>query len=73
VTVRTAESKVTPEHKAAVFAGMDGQRENERNRMSILNSVGDPKWRKLEDEQEHEETDMVALLERYNTKLPTAP
>jgi hypothetical protein len=65
-------TKITPEQKAAVFAGMVRQREIERNRTSILNSVGDPKWRKLEDEQEQEEADILALLERYNAKLPVA-
>jgi hypothetical protein len=65
-------TKLSDEMKATVYEGMAAQREAERQRMMVLNSVGDPKWRELEEMERVQENEIADLLKRYNASLPVS-
>jgi len=64
-------TKVLDDVKAMVFEGMAQQKAIEETRLRTLNSVGDPKWRELEEQERKDEDEMAALLKRYNAVTPT--
>jgi hypothetical protein len=62
-------TKLSDEIKTQVTEGMAQQREAETQRMKILDSVGDPKWRELEEKEKEQEGEIAELLKRYNAEL----
>jgi hypothetical protein len=63
-------TKLSDEMKARVYEGIESQKEAERQRMLVLNSVGDPKWRELEEREREQEEEITALLKQYNAPPP---
>jgi hypothetical protein len=64
-------TKVSDGVKAMVFKEMAQQKAMEETRLWTLNSVGDRKWRKLEEQERRDEEEMTVLLKRYNAVNPT--
>jgi hypothetical protein len=65
-------TKLSDDMKAAVYDGIRNQMEIEKQRMMVLISVGDPKWRELEEREREQEEEIAALLKRYNASMPDA-
>lgn len=64
--------KLTEDQKTQIFREMENEKAIEDERTAVLESVGDPKWRELEEEQRKEEEKMLKLLEKYNNPERTA-
>jgi hypothetical protein len=58
--------KIMDDQKEAVVAGMREQVEFEARRTETLNSVSDPKWREMEEQQSKEEAAILELLSKYD-------
>ena len=59
--------KITNEQKNQIYQSMEEQVAIEEERIRVLNTVSDPKWRELEDEQAKEENDIQELLKKYSS------
>lgn len=59
-------TKMSDEEKAAIVKAIEDEKKAEELRVKILDSVGDPKWRELEEKQKGEEADVLEFL---NTRI----
>jgi len=63
--------KISDDVISSIFKLTQKEIEYEKSRESILNSVGDPKWRDLEKHQMVEENNILQLLSKYGISMMT--
>ena len=61
-------TKLTPEEKKTIHSLIDAEHKEEDDRKEILKSVGDSKWRELENQQRIEEYQVWETLAQYGIK-----
>lgn len=59
---------ITPEQQEQLIQLFEAEKVNEMNRIDVLNSVGDPKWREIQDRQAQEEMDVLDVLKQYGVQ-----